>query len=104
MKTDKNIIEMLPGELKRIAEVAGLEAAVRIARSFKGALLYVPGLDDMARMARDAAIRKDYSKGTNARELSKKHHISERQIRRIVSTPGKTNLPNRLIELLLEEK
>jgi Mor family transcriptional regulator len=104
VKTDENIIEMLPGELRKIAEVVGLEAAVRIAQTFRGSFLYVPGLDDMMRMARDAMIKRDYDTGISARELAKKHRITERQIRKIVSTPGKDNLPGRLIDLLLEEE
>ncbi len=104
MKSDENIIEMLPGELRKIAEVAGLEAAVRIARSFRGSFLYVPGLDDMMRRARDEVIKRDYDTGIRARELAKKHRITERQIRKIVSAPGKDNLPGRLVDLLLDEE
>jgi Mor family transcriptional regulator len=63
MNTDENLLEILPGDLRRIAEVAGLEAAVRIAQTFGGTFIYVPGLDDMMRRARDAMIKKDLSKG-----------------------------------------
>ena len=36
MKTDEDLIDALPGDLRRIAEVAGVEAAVKIARAFRG--------------------------------------------------------------------
>ncbi|KKL78919.1 hypothetical protein LCGC14_2020060, partial [marine sediment metagenome] len=34
----------LPGELRRIAQVAGFEAAVRISSAFGGNVIYVPAL------------------------------------------------------------
>jgi Mor family transcriptional regulator len=100
VKTDENILGMLHGDLKRIAEVAGLEAAVRIAQTFGGTFIYVPGLDDMMRRARDAMIKKDYDGGMSARKLARKHRLTERQIWNIVKNTGSETLPEELLDLL----
>jgi hypothetical protein len=50
-------MESLPGDLRRIAEVAGLEAAVRIARAFRGTYLYVQGLDDLMKQVQGGSER-----------------------------------------------
>jgi Mor family transcriptional regulator len=100
VKTDENILGMLHGDLRRIAEVAGLEAAMRIAQTFGGTFIYVPGLDDMIRRARDAMIKKEYDGGMSARKLARKHRITERQIRKIVKNTGRETLPDEFLDLL----
>jgi Mor family transcriptional regulator len=100
VKTNDDVIEMLPGDLRRIAEVAGLEAAVRMAQTFGGTFIYVPGLDDMMRRARDAMIKKEYECGMGARKLARKHRLTERQIWNIVKNTGRETLPEELLDLL----
>lgn len=100
MKSDENIIEMLPGDLRRIAKVAGLEAAVRIARSFRGTFLYVPGLDDMMRRARDEIIRKEFDGGINIKALARRYGLTERRVRMILNSPSEEELPIELLNLL----
>jgi|GEM_PF-1513482 len=99
-EANREIIEMLPGDLRRIAEVAGAEAAVRLARAFRGTFLYVPGLDEIIRRARDASIRRDYAQGESARGLSRRHRLSERQIRNILKTSDGETLPEALLRLV----
>jgi Mor family transcriptional regulator len=100
MNTDENLLEILPGDLRRIAEVAGLEAAVQIAQTFGGTFIYVPGLDDMMRRARDAMIKKEYDGGMSARKLARKHRLTERHIWNIVKNPGRETLPEELLDIL----
>jgi Mor family transcriptional regulator len=102
LNTGDKAIEMLPGDLKRIAEVAGLEAAVRIARAFRGTCLYVPGLDEVKRKARDAIIKSDYDSGMGVRQLVQKHGITERQVRRILKTYEWAALPDQLLAIIEE--
>lgn len=78
---------LLPGDLRRIAEVAGLEAALRIARAFRGTYLYVPGLDEFEKQLRDERIRKDYDQGKSVRKLSLQYGVTERAIWKILKKP-----------------
>ncbi len=77
----------LPGELRRIAQVAGLEAAVRISSAFGGNVIYVPALEELQRLARDEKIRMEFRRGGTARELSARFGLSERSIWRVLNRP-----------------
>jgi len=99
MKTDGDLIDALPGDLRRIAEVAGVEAAVKIARAFRGTFLYVPGLDEMMRRVRDAIIKTDYDGGPSARKLAQKNGLTERHIWRILNSPH-SDIPEEVLNLL----
>jgi Mor family transcriptional regulator len=70
----------LSGELKRFAELIGIENTLLIAREFGGAYLYIPKLDGLAREIRDASIRCDFDSGRTVRELARRHNLTERHI------------------------
>jgi hypothetical protein len=80
-KVEKRLIESLPGDLRHIAQVAGLEAAIRIARAFRGTYLYVP---DLMRQIRDEKIRHEYDRGRDFRSLALEYGLTQRQIRNIL--------------------
>lgn len=71
----------LPGDLQRIAEVAGTEAALKIAREFRGTTLYIP---DVFRQLRDEAIRRHYDGGVSVKRLAIEHRLTERWVWRIL--------------------
>jgi Mor family transcriptional regulator len=102
LNKSEDAIEMLPGDLKRIAEVAGLEAAVRLARAFRGSFLYVPGLSEVARKARDQMIKRDYDSGLSVRRISAKYDLSERWIWKILNSSSAKELPQEILNLLCE--
>lgn len=102
MKTGEEIMEMFPGDLRRIAEVAGVEAAVRIARAFRGCLLYVPGLDELTRMARDEMIRKDYDEGIHINLLARRYGLTVRRVRMILNASS-CEIPQEMLDLLSEK-
>ncbi|GAB4389023.1 MAG: hypothetical protein Kow0025_11850 [Thermodesulfovibrionales bacterium] len=76
----------MPGDLGRIAEVAGLEAAVRIARAFRGTCIYVP---DITRRQRDEEIRSLYDRGKRVREIALRYRLTERTVRNILKKSPK---------------
>lgn len=78
----------LQGDLQRIAEIAGVEAALKIAREFRGTHLYIP---DVFKKVRDEEIRKEYDGGLSARSLAIKHRIAERTVWDILKKPSKEN-------------
>jgi Mor family transcriptional regulator len=100
--SDEKLIEFLPGDLRRIAEVAGVEAALKIARAFRGTYLYVPGLDDLMKQIRDEQIRKEYDEGKPVKRLAIKYRLTERQIRRVLNSRAKAVHP--LISRLIDEE
>lgn len=95
-----SFIRDLPGDLRRIAEVAGLEAAVKIGRAFRGTYLYIHGLDQLQRLLRDEEIRRAYEMGVGIKNLSVRHSLSERQIKRILGEPASMELSNILQRLI----
>jgi len=103
MKAAEEVMEMLPGDLRRIAEVAGLEAAVKIAKAFRGCVLYVPGIDEVTRKARDEMIRKDYDGGKDVRLLARRYGLSERSVRLALKRPA-CGIPGEILDLLREEE
>lgn len=74
----------LPGDLQRIAEVAGLEAALKIAREFRGTTLYI---QDVYKLYKDEVIKMEYDGGERPKRLAVKHRLSERTIWRILKKP-----------------
>ena len=98
IKDEREFIEALPGDLKRIADLAGLDAAIKIAREFRGTTLYIP---DIVTQFRDEAIKYAYDNGETVRKLAMKHRITERTVWRILKKPT-MDLPTPLAMLLDE--
>lgn len=98
------LAELLPGDLARIAEVAGVEAAVRIADAFRGTSLYICGLDDLRRRARDERIRQEYDSGTPVRTLARRYNITDRAIRKILGRVDESPLTPDLAALINQRR
>jgi Mor family transcriptional regulator len=89
----------LQGDLKKIAEVAGMEAAMKIGRAFKGTYLYISGFEQLKKKVRDEEIRRAYGEGVKVRLLCLRHGLTERQIRRILCE-AEHELPGSLLDLI----
>ncbi len=85
MHMDEPLLRYLPGELRRIADVVGLEGALRIAAVFGGNMLYVPALEELQRLARDETIRRQFRSGATARTLAERFRLTERSIWRVLN-------------------
>jgi Mor family transcriptional regulator len=95
-----NIIDQLPGDIRRIAEVVGVEAAVKIAQAFRGTFIYIHNLDDFIRQIRDKKIRSEYAGGGKVRTLAIKNRLTERQIRNILNIEPASDASPSLLELM----
>jgi len=74
------------GDLKDIADVAGPEAAIAIARAFGGQTLYIPTFEAFERARRDARIRAEYDAGgVSVRDLSRRYKLCTRRVTRILN-------------------
>jgi len=75
--------DQLPEPYRRISEIAGLDAALEMAREFGGQRVYFPQLGRLNQLVRDRQIRQQYN-GYNTKELARRHGLSESRIRKIV--------------------
>jgi Mor family transcriptional regulator len=85
---DDAILARLNGDFRRVAEIVGVEKALRISQEFGGEYISIPKLDGLRRTARDASIRKDYDespdKSRAVRRLARKHNLTMAQIYNIL--------------------
>lgn len=101
MKNEDKIIEQLPGDLRRIAEVIGVKPTLDLAKAFRGTYLYVHNLDDMLREIRNEEIRAEYTAGkTKVSSLAIKHQLTERQIWNILGEEPEGDTHPSLLNLL----
>lgn len=81
-------IESLSEDLQAVAEIFGIEGALRLSQHFGGMSIYIPKIDKLIRDRRDIRIRNEFT-GVNHRELAHKYHMTETAIRKIVRAgPG----------------
>lgn len=80
------IMDRLPDVLRRMAELVGLEGALKIASEFGGEEIFVPKLASLKREVRNAAIRTAYDGGTPVKKLIHAHDLTERQIYNILNS------------------
>lgn len=70
--------------LRELAETIGLEAAMQLAETYGGMVLYVPKADSVLGAVRDRHIRQEYD-GTNARKLAIRYNVSESWVNRVAN-------------------
>lgn len=76
-------IQDLPESYQPVAEIVGVENALRLAQHLGGLSFYYPRLDSLLRDKRDAQIRAEFT-GCNHRDLARKYKLTESWIREIV--------------------
>ena len=80
---DVRIDDLQNPTIRDLAEVVGVETAVEIVATYSGMVIYIPKLDSVYRAMRDRKIKEEYD-GNNARQLAKRHNVSESWVRRLV--------------------
>lgn len=76
-------IDELPESYQAVAEIVGVENALRLAQHLGGLSYYYPRLDSLLRDKRDAKIRAEFT-GANHRALARKYNLTESWIRIII--------------------
>jgi Mor family transcriptional regulator len=76
-------IDELPESYQPVAEIVGVDGALRLAAHLGGLSFYYPRLDSILRDKRDAQIRAEFT-GCNHRDLARKYKLTESWIREIV--------------------
>jgi Mor family transcriptional regulator len=88
----KCTIEDLPESYREIAEIVGVEGAIKLSRRLGGLAYYFPQIDAVLRKKRDDAIRKEFT-GRNYRDLAIKYGLTEVWIRDIVDRKPPADQP-----------
>ena len=86
MMDNNNLIDRLPADIRRLAEIAGVDAALKFCSECGGTWIYIPKLDGLRRELRDQAIRESFDNGRSVRELCRDHNLSDRQIYTILNS------------------
>lgn len=73
----------LPEPYCDMAKEIGVDSALKLAKLYGGARVYLPKYDSALQIVRDRQIRKEYN-GYNVRDLAKKFNLTESWIRSIV--------------------
>lgn len=76
-------IDALPDSYQAVAEIVGIENALKLSRHLGGLYFYYPQIESLLRDRRDERIRKEFN-GSNHRELARKYGLTESWIRSIV--------------------
>jgi len=101
---EADIIARLPGDLKRVAEIIGIDNALAMVSAFGGSYLIIPKCDGLVKEIRDNEIRSLYDSGEiTIRKLAWKFKLSDRQIQTILSKTSK-DVPLPLLELIASKK
>jgi len=96
---EADIIARLPGDLKRVAEIIGIDNALAMVSD-----LIIPKCDGLVKEIRDNEIRSLYDSGEiTIRKLAWKFKLSDRQIQTILSKTSK-DVPLPLLELIASKK
>lgn len=77
-------LEDLPEEYQIVAELFGVDGALRLAKESGGMRIYVPKFEKLIRARRDERIRAEFN-GANHRELARKYELTETWVREIVA-------------------
>lgn len=78
-------MEMLPEPHRRIAEVVGIEAMLKLCEVYGGATLYIPGIASVSTARRDQEICKMYRLGLDVRDIAKRYHVTMKTVRNVVA-------------------
>lgn len=90
-KTEKRV----PRPYENLVRVIGVEATLRLCQEYGGEALYIPKVDKLDALARDASIRKKWN-GRNAAELAREFSVSVRWIQKTVEGLPEPPLPGQL--------
>ena len=94
-------LDKLPEPHRKLAEVIGVEAMMRLCETYGGMSFTVPKMDKIIAAERNRHIRNEYN-GYNASALAKKYGLTTRMIQMIVdgSTPAQIDGQMEIDDLL----
>lgn len=92
--------EMMPGDLREVAELIGIKFTLALVERFGGAYIRVPRCENFYRILRDNKIRAAYDDGAvSIRELARRYEMSDRRISDILNCASKI-LPTSILDAM----
>lgn len=76
--------ENLPAQYHKLAEIIGMENALKLSEMWGGAAVYIPTPDAAYDAARRELIRRDYKRGAAVSTLARRYGVTERTVQRAV--------------------
>lgn len=99
-RDQSDIIKRLPGDLREVAGLIGLEATMLLVERYGGTYIHVPKCDELLREIRNKKIRDLYDSGNyDIRALAVMFKLTDRHISTILSETDE-EVPLPLIALL----
>ncbi len=99
-KETEAILDRLPGDIREMAELIGLEDTMKVVKRWGGGYLIIAKCDDLLHEIRNNGIRAEYNSGKTTRNaLALKHKLHIRTIDRILSGESE-EVPLPLLELM----
>ncbi|MBI4652245.1 hypothetical protein HY745_13425 [Candidatus Desantisbacteria bacterium] len=99
MKHTKKLLENLPGDLKDIASLIGIENTFKLVHFRGGSYLIIPKCEGLIKEIRNNKIRELYDQGLRVRDLSCRFNLTDRTIISILKETSQ-NIPLPLLELM----
>lgn len=88
-RPSRAVLKQLPGVLREIAKLCGVDTALKVTKMYGGSRVYIPKLTGQHRQLRNQAIREKHNAGhMSANQLAKRYGISERQVFYILGSSG----------------
>lgn len=81
---DDLVLDDLCGDQYDLAECIGLEAYIKLVRTFAGSPVTIPMPNSINKKARNRKIIKEFN-GYNAKKLAKKYGLSKRRINELIA-------------------
>ena len=76
-------LESFPEDIQMIAEIFGIDIALKLSENFGGMRLYIPKHETLLRSIRNQQIKNEFN-GRNQRPLARKYNLTETQVRSIL--------------------
>ncbi|MBI5561302.1 MAG: DNA-binding protein [Deltaproteobacteria bacterium] len=92
-----DVIDRLPGDLREVAEIIGVDNTMALVDRFGGTYIRVPKCEGLLRSIRDNKIRKLYDSGRHdVRALALKFRLTDRTVSEILKGSEDKMLPQLL--------
>jgi Mor family transcriptional regulator len=76
--------DMLPSAHRKLCEVIGLKATLKLCAMWGGSAPYIPTLDAVLDAVRQKHIRQEFAQGRTTGEISRRYGTTERTVQRLV--------------------
>ncbi len=81
---DMRMEDIKNSTVAELAEIVGIEAAMKIVEVYSGSVIYLPKMESVLATVRDRHIREEFD-GTNGHKLAIRYNVSDSWVLRVVN-------------------